>query len=136
MLKWIKAFLVGRSQEVLVNGAKSKVTAVLSGIPQGSVLGPLLFVVYINDILDGIKSSGLLFADDTKIFRTITSKIDTRELQEDLTSLEQWSSKWSLDFNSEKCHILTLGKFENICCAYRYKIYDKELEHVYTEKDL
>ena len=94
------------------------------------------FVVYINDILGGIKSSGLLFADDTKIFRTITSKIEARELQENLTSLEQWSSKWSLDFNSEKCHILTLGKFENICCAYRYKIYNKELEHVYAEKDL
>ena len=90
ILKWIEAFLVGRSQEVLVNGVRSKSAPVISGIPQGSVLGPLLFVVYINDILDDIKSSGPMFADDTKIFRTITSKEDAESLQQDLKVLELW----------------------------------------------
>ena len=127
---------MGRSQEVVVNGTRSKAAQVLSGIPQGSVIGPLLFVIYINDILENIESSGLMFADDTKIFRSISSKEDAKNLQQDLNTLEQWSSKWGLKFNSEKCHILTLGKFENIRYTNRYKICDIELEHVYAEKDL
>ena len=77
-----------------------------------------------------------MFADDTKIFRSISSKEDAKNLQQDLNTLEQWSSKWGLKFNSEKCHILTLGKFENIRYTNRYIICDSELEHVYTEKDL
>ena len=136
ILKWIKAFLVGRTQEVIVNGVKSKCAPVVSGIPQGSVLGPVLFVIYINDILDDIDSHGLMFADDTKIFRMISSKEDSENLQKDVNSLEKWSSTWKLEFNSEKCHVLTLGKFENICYTNRYTICEKEMEHVYTEKDL
>ena len=79
ILQWIKAFLVGRTQEVLVNCVKSKCAPVASGIPQGSVLGPVLFVIYINDILDSIDSNGLIFADDTKIFRLISSKKDSEK---------------------------------------------------------
>ena len=136
ILQWIKAFLVGRTQEVLVNCVKSKCAPVASGIPQGSVLGPVLFVIYINDILDSIDSNGLMFADDTKIFRLISSKEDSEKLQNDIKRLEKWSSIWELEFNSEKCHVLTLGKFENIRHTHRYKICEKEMEHVYTEKDL
>ena len=110
--------------------------AVVSGIPQGSVLGPLLFVIYINDILDNIDSDGLLFADDTKIFRCISSKQDADALQSDLSALEDWSKKWLLNFHPDKCHVLTLGKFENIQHTERYKIYNEELEHVFDEKDL
>lgn len=135
LLHWIKAFLVG-TQQVMVNDAKSKPTSVDSGIPQGSVLGPLLFVIYINDILDDIKSSGLLFADDTKIFRMICSKDDADSLQNDINHLEDWSSKWRLSFNTEKCHVLTLGKFENIRYTSHYTICGSQMEHVYTEKDL
>ena len=133
---WIRDFLLGRTQEVVVNGTKSKPVPVVSGIPQGSVLGPLLFVIYINDILDNIDSSGLMFADDTKIFRKITSKEDAEQLQQDLEKLETWSTKWQLKFNEQKCHVLTMGKFENIRFCNRYKICDSEMEHVYTEKDL
>ena len=75
--------LVGRTQEVVVNGVKSKAAPVVSGIPQGSVIGPLLFVIYINDLLDNIECSGYMFADDTKIFRKITSKGDAETLQSD-----------------------------------------------------
>ena len=63
----------------------------ISGVPQGSMLGPLLFVIYISDILDDINSDGLLYADDTMIFRTISFKNDAVLLQEDITNLESWS---------------------------------------------
>ena len=136
ILSWIKGFLQGRTQQVVVNGSTSPTAPVLSGIPQGTVLGPVLFVVYINDLLDNITSEGLMFADDTKIFRQITSREDAVELQSDLEKLEQWSEKWELKFNAGKCHVLTLGKFENIQYAYRYTVSDNELEHVPDEKDL
>ena len=136
ILSWIKGFLQGRTQRVVVNGSLSPTAPVLSGIPQGTVLGPVLFVVYINDLLDNITSEGLMFADDTKIFRQITSREDAMELQSDLNKLEQWSEKWELKFNAGKCHVLTLGKFENIQYAHRYTVSDNELEHVPDEKDL
>ena len=136
VLNWVKAFLTGRTQEVVVNGSKSAKAPVLSGIPQGTVLGPVLFVAYINDILDDISSNGVMFADDTKIFRRILSHDDSMELQSDLTKLEAWSDIWQLGFNADKCHVLTLGKLENIHHAHRYQICGKELEHVDEEKDL
>ena len=107
--KWIEAFLSGRKQIVKVNGAESNVAPVLSGIPQGSVLGPTLFVIYIDDLLANIKSEGLLFADDTKIFHQITSREDALILQSALSLLEQWSKYSLLNFHPDKCHVLTLG---------------------------
>lgn len=136
ILSWISEFLSGRSQEVIVNGEKSISALVLSGIPQGTVLGPVLFVIYINDILDNIKSEGLLFADDTKIFQTITSQVDSLILQSDIQALENWSKKWLLRFHPDKCHVLTLGKFENIKHTERYKICNEEMDHVFEQKDL
>lgn len=136
ILKWIEEFLVGRNQYVTVNGEKSSSGSVTSGIPQGTVLGPILFVLYINDILENITSDGFLFADDTKIFRTITSKEDALHLQSDIDSLKEWSEKWGMEFNRDKCHVLTLGKFENTKYAHRYLIGDDEIEHVFAEKDL
>ena len=135
-LHWIKGFLEDRTQEVVVNGTKSDVGKVLSGIPQGTVLGPVLFVVYINDLLDNISSNGLMFADDTKIFRQVASSEDSKRLQQDLDRLEKWSDTWQLHFNTDKCHVLTLGNFENIDHACRYTISNSELEHVDCEKDL
>ena len=133
---WIREFITGRTQTVRVNGSSSTPANVLSGIPQGSVLGPLLFVIYINDIMDNLKSDSLLYADDTKLFRRVTCKQDAEELQADLNTLEEWSRKWLLSFHPDKCHVLTLGKFENIQHTERYRIYDMELDHVFEEKDL
>ena len=91
LLRWIEEFLTGRQQYVIVNGEKSSPGRVTSGIPQGTVLGPLLFVVYINDILENLSAEGFLFADDTKIFRAITSRDDSLKLLSDIDALEKWS---------------------------------------------
>ena len=90
MLKWIEAFLTGRTHAVRVNGVLSEVNTVISGIPQGSVLGPILFIIYINDILDNITSDGFLFADDTKILRSIRNEDDALALQSDINVLEEY----------------------------------------------
>ena len=110
----LSSFLMGRTQKVSVNGSLSSSKPVLSGIPQGSVLGPLLFVIYINDLPDKLCSSSLMFADDTKVFREICSENDLECLQRDLACLEKWSDTWLLKFHPEKCKILTVGKLENI----------------------
>ena len=136
LFHWIKEFLKERTQIVMVNGVESEPTSVLSGIPQGTVLGSLLVVVYINDILDKVKSHGLLFADDAKIYRAITKKEDAKSLQDDLRELEKWSDKWLLKFHPDKCHVLSLGKFDNIKHTERYKIWNQEVEHVFEEKDI
>ena len=134
--KWIKAFLIGRKQFVSVNRALSEYAEVLSGVPQGTVLGPILFVIYINDLLDQVNSDGVLYADDTKIFKTITCKEDAYSLQSDIDKLEAWTKIWLMKFHPGKCHALTLGKFENIKYAHNYKVCGQDIEHVSVEKDL
>lgn len=136
LLQWIRSFLQNRRQIVKVNGTESYPCEVKSGVPQGSVLGPLLFVIYINDLPECVTSTSYLFADDTKMFRKIYSKYDAKCLQSDIDSLNAWSKKWLLRFHPDKCHVLTLGKFENITHTERYKLGEFELEHVFQEKDL
>ena len=136
ILKWIEAFLRNRSQIVRVNGEESFSAPVLSGIPQGSVLGPILFVIYINDLPDSITSDTFMFADDTKILRCITSMEDSVRLQRDIHELEDWSAKWLLHFNTAKCHVLTLGRIEDILHTHNYELYNKLLDHVFEETDL
>ena len=91
-LNWIKAFLSNREQIITVNGEKSYQASVLSGVPQGSVLGPLLFLVYINDLPEHVSSLIYLFADDTKIANKVASAKDAEQIQDDLNSLSNWSS--------------------------------------------
>ena len=136
ILDWVEAFLTGRTQVVKVNGESSFPAPVLSGIPQGSVLGPLLFVLYINDLPENIISNVFLFADDTKMFRKIISENDSIIVQNDIETLEQWTNDWLLKFNIKKCHVLTIGKHENIQHTHRYTLENSELEHVAEEKDL
>ena len=135
-LDWIKSFLSDRLQYVKVNDKLSKEGKVLSGVPQGSVLGPLLFVVYINDLPEVTSSDMYLFADDTKLVEEINSAEDAIRLQLDIDAMERWSKDWLLRFHPDKCHVLTLGKFWNIKHAHAYNIGGLILEHVEQEKDL
>ena len=92
-MKWIDSFLCFRQQRVVVNGVKSDWASVLSGVPQGTVLGPLLFSLYINDIID-IKSEIRLFADDCVCYCEIKAEEDTMKLQRDIDRLGSWERKW------------------------------------------
>ena len=106
VLQWLESFLHGRTQQVVVEGSRSSTCQVTSGVPQGSVLGPVLFLIYINDIVTDIKSEIRLFADDILLFKTIATPNDHRILQNDLDSLTQWASNWLMEFNIPKCNIL------------------------------
>ena len=109
-LRWIESFLTGRQQRVAVRGTFSGWTSVLSGIPQGSVLGPVLFVIYINDLPDVVLSELFMFADDTKIFREIRHHEDQAQLQADLKNLQNWSEKWLLIFHPDKCKVMNITR--------------------------
>ena len=116
ILKWIKYYLSERKQFVEKNGKKSEWQNVTSGIPQGTVLGTLVFLLYINDLPDIIMSNIYMYADDTKlyIYRKIKSPEDLQILQNDLTKLCIWSKKWLLKFHPNKCSCLSIGK-KNHC---------------------
>ena len=92
LLEWTSSFLIGRKQCVVVDGKASKLTDVLSGVPQGTVLGPLFFLIYINDISKNLSvgTKIRLFADDSLLYRTIRSAKDCEILQKDLNTLQQW----------------------------------------------
>ena len=132
ILSWIKDFLIGRKQQVVVNGIKSKKSDVISGVPQGSVLGPSLFVLYITDIDIGIRSNIQKFADDTKIYRQIDSEGDIKILQEDLIKLEEWSKKWLLKFNVDKCKTTHFGHANP---EFSYELNGKKLDRSSEEND-
>jgi hypothetical protein len=109
-LRWIQSFLTNRRQRVIINGSLSSWKPVTSGVPQGTVLGPLLFLLYINDITKGINSEIRLFADDCILYRQIVSDTDTVKLQEDISKLHSWSLTWQMSFNTKKCHILSISR--------------------------
>ena len=109
-LAWIEDFLKGRTQTVSVNGMSSSISEVTSGVPQGSVLGPILFLLYVCDASKLVNNFLSLFADDTKLY-SILLDLDhsPEELQEDVDSLCRWSEKMLMSYNIEKCHTLHLG---------------------------
>ena len=109
-LSWIKAFLTGRSQTVVLEGESSSEIPVNSGVPQGSVLGPLLFLLYINDLPENTHSQVRLFADDKAIYITINNHSDSDTLQQDLDTLQTWERLWDMDFNPSKCQVLHISK--------------------------
>ena len=107
-INWIQSFLQGRSQTVFVNTESSYPTPVKSGVPQGSVLGPLLFIIYINDLSHIIKGSKLLtFADDTKIISRIHTANDTNILQKNLHLIIKWSQNNNMELNNKKFELVT-----------------------------
>ena len=137
-LTWIKAFLTDRKQFVQVKNSSSNLSDVLSGVPQGSVLGPTLFLIFINDLPENVKCKVKIFADDTKIYTSVKSDEDISKLQEDLNSLHVWSTTWGLKFNASKCtHVHVGNKFQTN--TYYMKDDDgsnTNIKHSTAERDL
>ena len=102
-LLWIQNFLTTRSQNVVVDGSFSDTAHVGSGVPQGTVLGPILFLCYFNDLPSSVSTDVQLFAEDCLLYRPIRTKADQKKLQEDLTKLELWADTWGIKFNPSKC---------------------------------
>jgi len=109
ILDWIRSFLTDRQQQVVVRGSSSPWSPVTSGVPQGSVLGPTLFILYINDMPSIVSSSVKIFADDTKIYRNVAKEEDRLRLQSDLDAVTSWSDSWLMPFNAEKCATIHIG---------------------------
>ena len=132
---WIEDWLTDRSQQVVVEGMTSHTISVTSGVPQGSVLGPILFLLFINDISKDTSSTIRLFADDTIMYRPIRCEADALALQRDLDRLEKWSRDWQMEFHPDKCKVIHVTrKVKKL--SYKYSIYNTELESVTSVKYL
>ena len=134
-IKWIESFLSYRTQQVIVEGKSSTTADVLSGVPQGTVLGPLLFLSFINDMPDCTRSDIRLFADDSLLYRQIRSRQDTITLQEDLAALEKWEKDWQMSFNPEKCTVIHVTNKRKPLIT-KYQLHGHTLEREKTSKYL
>ncbi|NEQ69831.1 MAG: hypothetical protein F6K21_30935 [Symploca sp. SIO2D2] len=133
VLKWIENWLNNRKQRVVINGSPSNYMPVTSGVPQGSVLGPILFLIYINDIDIGLMSKISKFADDTKIGGAAKTAEERAQLQEDVNKLIEWADKWQMKFNVDKCSTLHIGKNNE---KHSYEMDGTIIPNVDKEKDL
>ena len=129
-INWFKDTLTNRKQRVHIRGQFSEPTEVLSGVPQGSVLGPLLFILFVNDIPDTVNAKVKMYADDTKVYER---QNEADSLQRDLERLEEWSRKWLVKFNELKCKVMYFG-INNP--KHTYLLGNTDLEKVTNEKDL
>ena len=111
LLKWMSDFLHGRQMSTVIRGPASQNREVTSGVPQGSVLAPIMFLIYVNDLGEDISNNSYInmFADDAKIQRKIVNENSCKELQEDISKIKAWSKKWKMEFNVDKCHVVRFG---------------------------
>lgn len=135
LLNWFETYLMGRKLRVIFNGSRSQEFSPPSGIPQGSVLGPLLFNIFINDLSKQLKNARLLFADDLKLWSKITSQRDTRNLQKDINTLNKWCKVNLLPLNASKCKFIAFSTRRNPFRA-EYRIESTTLDQVYEISDL
>jgi len=135
VLAGIINFLKQRRQRVKIEDECSDWTPVVSGIPQGSVLGPLLFIIYINDMIEVCQNGSevYLYADDSKIFRYIKDEKDAISLQNDLCFIVEWINRNILKLNIDKCKVISYGR---VTCKYDYEIKNTKLERIDKIKDL
>ena len=139
LLMWFKSYLTDRHQRVVLNSATCDWLPVTSGVPQGSLLGPLLFLFYINDMPDSLENGSdiALFADNINVYRPIDSSSSGCLLQQDLTRLQEWSSNWKMAFNAEKCKVICISRKRSSTSALsRYQLDHQELECVFYTSDL
>ena len=136
-IRWVENFLKDRTQRVLLEGIFSEPAPVLSGVPQGTVLGPLLFVIYINDLPKYVSpgTEVRLFSDDSAVYRAIKSREDHEILQRAIKSLEQWEADWSMSFHPEKCQLLRITK-QRKPSHYVYNIHGVLIDSVKEAKYL
>ena len=133
LLGWIADFLRNRVNQVAVNEVLSSVTVATSGVPQGSVLGPFLFKIFVNDLPTAIHTSCLLFADDLKLWAAAGNATACGRIQEELNNLMSWSERWMLPVNEQKCAVLHLGPES---APNTYFLGDRPIKAVEVEKDL
>ena len=135
LYEWIKAWLTERRQRVVLNGQASDWAWVLSGVPQGSVLGPLLFLIFINDLDEAATGVETLkkFADDTKMAQTMKSAQDRVKLQAALDGLLSWAECWGMEFNVKKCKVMHVGHANP---KFTYNMRGSQLEVTEEERDL
>ena len=132
---FLKQHKLLRKQRVVVDGIQSDLVTVDSGVPQGTVLGPILFLLHINDLPSVISSKVRLFADDCLVYREIKSRQDQNDLQKDLNLLESWGSTWGMRFNAAKCNIMRVSR-KQTPIPYQYELSGQVLEEVKDAKYL
>ena len=137
LLQWFTSYLNNRVQRVVIDGKNSEWLPVTSGVPQGSLLGPALFVLFINDMPRAVSqcSTLALFADDAKCFRTIRSASDCVRFQGDIDNLVEWSDVWMMAFNMDKCSLCTITRKRNPI-IYDYNMRGNALKRVEAQRDL
>ena len=135
-LEWIDKFLCHRYQWVAVNGSKSDWSPVVSGVPQGTVLGPVLFNIFINDIVDTVDSETRLFADDCVCYRPIEKDQDYVQLQRDIDHLTSWAKEWYMRFEPSKCKIMHITRKTTHKITHQYIMEHTSLESVHHTKYL
>ena len=113
LLTWFQSYLTDRKLRVVINGQTSKCYDINAGVPQGSVLGPLLFLIYSNDIVENITSHISLFADDTSLYTTVESSHDIDTLNADLNTISQWGKQWIMQFNAQKTKYVLFSRKRN-----------------------
>jgi len=137
LLEWFKNYLQDRQQRVVVDGFTSSWAPVTSGVPQGSLLGPLLFIIFINDLPSASPDGSLtaLYADDTKLYGSILSYLDADKLQQALSNLDSWSLYNNINFNASKCKFSSVTRKKNPV-RYDYHLGRVGLQSVNEETDL
>ena len=135
LLDWIKSFLTDRTQSVVIDGESSCPSTVLSGVPQGTVLAPLLFLIFINDITQDLQCTVRLYADDILIYNIIHLPNDSEHLQQDLCTLQAWARRWQMEFNPTKCVHLTISNKHHII-EHNYYLFDHLIQKVSKAKYL
>merc|ERR1712082_30343 len=137
LLEWMIDFLQDRQMSTVIRGTASECREVTGGVPQGTVLAPIMFLIYINDLGEDVSNSSYMnmFADDAKIQRRIINENSCKELQEYINKIKAWCEKWKMEFNVDKCHVVRFGESSRRP-VWEYKLGDEKIPSADKEKDL
>ena len=133
VLRWINEYLTGLTQQVVIHGATSSSLPVLSGVPQGSVIGPIMFLLYINDLPEMLSCTSKLFADDAKVYSKNSTQEEREHLQNNIDTMCRWSDQWLMTLNIEKCKHMEMGPREK---STSYNITHRGAEHTLQKVDI